>query len=159
MFGLSASPERNNLLFIGINYSSCCSAAILMDLQILSSPLWKVNVDRSHADLQISSLKTQPGEWQVNIQVFAQSESGKLLTLPCMHTMCVVLFNIPQRKALNPHNRSNKTRETFGAFAWKMTKNNKSHQTFMFLWHFLWYRDWTYFTDLGNSSFTSRPQL
>lgn len=52
------SPERNNLLFIDINYSSCCSAAVLMDLEILSFSLWKVNVDRAHADLQILSLET-----------------------------------------------------------------------------------------------------
>lgn len=29
-----------------------------MDLEILSFSLWKVNVDRSHADLQIFSLET-----------------------------------------------------------------------------------------------------
>lgn len=64
-----------------------------MDLEILSFSLWKVNVDRSHADLQIFSLETHSRETDESIAVVCsnfQSVSLKLLTLPCMHTVRVV---------------------------------------------------------------------
>lgn len=67
-----------------------------MDLEILSSSLWKVNADCSHADLQIFSPETHSLEEDESMYscLLKQRVSMELLTLTCVHTVCVVSLHV-----------------------------------------------------------------